>query len=102
MCFRENNNGGNKWSYKQACEQSHKKRKDCIVDIFAWTWNIWGGGFSEELLSENDFETVLATLGCYDYSANVSEAIQKIAADQKYYPKCSSCVIVRWIAKIYQ
>ena len=35
MCFRENNNGGNKWSYKQACEQSHKKRKDCIVDIFA-------------------------------------------------------------------
>ena len=102
MCFRENNNGGNKWSYKQACEQSHKKRKDCIFDIFAWTWNIWGGGFSEELLSENDFETVLATLGCYDYSANVSEAIQKIAADQKDYPKCSSCVIVRWIAKIYQ
>ena len=59
-------------------------------------------GFCEELLSENDFEVVLATFSCYDYGANASEAVQKIATDQKDYHKCSSCVIVYWIAKIYQ
>ena len=42
----------------------------------------------EELLSENDFEAVLATLCCYDYGANASEAVQKIATDQKDYQKC--------------
>ena len=40
--------------------------------------------FCEELLSENDFEAVLATFCCYDYGANDSDAVQKIAADQKY------------------
>ena len=40
--------------------------------------------FCEELLSENDFEAVLATFCCYDYGANASDAVQKIAADQKY------------------
>ena len=85
-----------------------------IVDIFAWTWIIWGGrtentskqqkmvAFFEELLSENDFEAVLATFCCYDYGANASEAVQKIATDQKDYHRCSSCVIVCWIVKIYQ
>ena len=34
-------------------------------------------GFCEELLSENDFEAVLATFCCYDYGANTSEAVQK-------------------------
>ena len=48
----------------------------------------------EELFSENDFEAVLATFCCYDYGANASEAVQKIATDQKDYHKCSSCVIV--------
>ena len=83
-----------------------------IVDIFTWTLNIWGwpykeyiktaknSGFSEELLSENDFEAVLAALYCFDYGANASEAVQKIATDQKDYKKCSSCVMVCWIAKI--
>ena len=37
--------------------------------------------FCEELPCENDFEAVLATFCCYDYGANVSEAVQKIAAD---------------------
>ena len=32
----------------------------------------------EELLSENDFEAVLATLGSYDYAANAFEAVQMI------------------------
>ena len=39
--------------------------------------------FCDELLSENDFEVVLAFFCCYDYGANVSEAVQKIATDQK-------------------
>ena len=55
------------------------------VDIFAWTWNFWGGGtentskqrkivafICEELLSENDFEAVSATFCCYDHGANAS------------------------------
>ena len=41
----------------------------------------------EELLSESDFEAVLATSCCYDYGGNASEAIQEIATDQKGYQK---------------
>ena len=52
------------------------------------------GDFCEELLSENDFEAVLATFCCYDHDAKVSEAVQKIAADQKDYDKYSSCVTI--------
>ena len=59
------------------------------------------GGFSEELLSENDFETVLATFCRYDIGANASETVQRIATDQKDYHKCTSCVITCWIVKIY-
>ena len=51
-------------------------------------------GFCKELVSENDFEAILATFCCYDYGANASEAVQKIATDQKDYHKCSSCAIV--------
>ena len=39
-------------------------------------------GFCEKLLSENDFDTGLATFCCYEYSANVSEVVRKIATDQ--------------------
>ena len=53
------------------------------------------------MLSENGFEAVLATFYCYDYGANFSEAVQKIDADQKYYHKFSSCVIVCCIVQIY-
>ena len=35
------------------------------------------GGFCEELLNENDFEAVLVNFCCYEYGANVSEAVQK-------------------------
>ena len=38
-----------------------------------------GGFCGEELLSENDFEAVLANFCCYEYGANVSEAVQKIS-----------------------
>ena len=48
------------------------------------------GGFCEELLGENNFEAVLATFR-YDYA---SEAVQTITTDQKYYRKCSCCIIL--------
>ena len=50
------------------------------------------GGFCEEFLNENDFEAVLTNFCCYDYGVNASEAVQKMAADQKNYLKCFSCV----------
>ena len=59
-------------------------------------------GLCEEVLSENNFEAVLATFCCYGYDANASEAVQKIIIDHKDYQKCSSFVIVCWIAKRYQ
>ena len=58
------------------------------------------GDFCEELLSENNFEAVLATFCYYDYGAKASEAVRKITTDQKDYRKCSSCVTVCSIAKI--
>ena len=51
------------------------------------------------MLSESDFEAVLATFCCYDYVANASKAVQKIATDQKDYHKYSSWVTVCWIGK---
>ena len=45
------------------------------------------------LLRESDFKTGLANFS-YDYGANVSEAVEKIAKDQKDYHKCSSCTRV--------
>ena len=71
-----------------------------VVDILAWTAK--NGGFSEQLLSENNFVVILVTFCCYDYGGNVSETVQMIATDQKEYQKCSSCVIICWIAKIYR
>ena len=44
----------------------------------------------------------LATFCCYDYGTNAFEVVQKIATDQEDFHKCSSCLIVCWIAKIYQ
>ena len=92
---------------------SHKKQKECletrvVLSIFSFSPyreyinTAKNGGFCEELVSENHFETVLANFCWYDYRANASEAVQKIAADQKNCHKCSSCVIVSWITKTYQ
>ena len=52
------------------------------------------------VLSENDFEAVLANFCWYDHGAKASEAVQKIATNQKEFRKSSSCVIISWIAKI--
>ena len=59
------------------------------------------GDFSGELVSENNFEPVLATSCCYDHGTKASETVRKIATDQKEYRKCSFCVIIYWIAKIH-
>ena len=55
----------------QRIHQSQKKKKEK------------NGGFCEDLLIENDFETVLVTFCCYDDGGNASEAVRKIATDQK-------------------
>ena len=55
----------------------------------------------EKLVIENDFKVVLTTSYCYDHGAKASEAVQKIATDQKEYRKCSLCVIICLIAKIH-
>ena len=52
------------------------------------------GHFCEYLLSENNFDAVLATFCCYDYGANTTETVHKFATGQKDYCKCSLCVIV--------
>ena len=49
--------------------------------------------FSEDFLSEDDFEPVLVIFCSYDYDTNASEAVEKIAADEKDYHKCSLCCI---------
>ena len=54
-----------------------------------------------ELLSENDFEAVLASFCCYDHGAEASEAAQKIATAQKEYRKCSLCVTICYTARMY-
>ena len=59
------------------------------------------GDFWEELPGGNDFEALLATFCCYDHSAKASEAVQKIAIDQRVYRKCSFCIIISRLAKIY-
>ena len=42
--------------------------------------------FSDDFLSGNDFEAVLAIFCCHGYGANSSE---KIGTDEKDYHKCS-------------
>ena len=70
-------------------EHSHKKRKDSVetraVLLIVSLERKLSGDFYEELLGENYLEAILATLA--------SGAIQKIAAGQKEYHICSSCVI---------
>ena len=37
------------------------------------------GSFCEELLSENDYEAVLANFCCYEFGVSASQAVQKIS-----------------------
>ena len=107
------------WRVMTSLYHSHKKRKDsletrAVLLIFSfellyllWSYReyikvVRNDDFWEELLSEKDFEAVLATSCCHDHDSNASEAVQKITTDQKDYHKHSLCVIVCWVATIYQ
>ena len=57
--------------------------------------------FSEDFLCGDDFDAVLEIFRSYRYSANASEADDKVAIDEKNYHKCSLCVTV-CIATTYQ
>ena len=51
-------------------------------------WTAKNGDFFDELSSEHDFEAILATFCCLatiSHGAKASEAIQKIATNQKEY-----------------
>ena len=92
----------NKWKYESYCWHFCLNLKCLEWPYREYVITAKKSCFCGELLSENDFKVVLATSCCNDDGANISEAVQKIATDQKDLHKCSSCVIVWWIAKIYQ
>ena len=91
--------------------RSHKKRKDRKHGLYCsyfhlkymgwpYRWYIRTvkyGDIREELFSE----MILVTSCCYGLGAMASETVLKIARDEKVYRKCSTCVIICWIAKIY-
>ena len=100
------------WTFKILHQNNNrKKRKDSLlidsrtVDIFVWTWNICGG-CTEHTSKQRKMATSmrnwsskitlrqLVTFFCYDHGAQASEAVQKIATDQKEYRKCSLRVII--------
>ena len=89
------------WKHGPYCWYFRLNLKYLGLPYRAYIKRAKNGEFCEELLSENDFEVFLATFRCYDNGANASEAVQKIAIDQKEYRKCSSCVKTCSIAKIY-
>ena len=104
ICYGENQHLSDKFTEGRYFD-SHKKRKE--YGQYCWYFRLnlkylaktpKNGKFCEELLSENDFEAVLATFCCYDHGTKASEAIQKIATVQKEYRKCISSVIICWIA----
>ena len=90
-------------------KHSHKKRKDSLetrVDCWYFRLNLkyLGWPYREYIKTAKNggIWAALATFYCYHYGANASEAVLKIPKDQKDYHKCSSCVTVCWIVKIYQ
>ena len=95
-------NGKIVWKHKPFCWYFCLNLKYSGWSYRAYIKTAKNGGFCEELLTINDFEAVLATFCWYGYGTNASEAVQKIAIDKKDYRKCSSCVLVCWIANIYQ
>ena len=94
-------NGKIVWKQGPYCWYFHLNLKHLGWPYREYIKTVKYGGFCEKLHSENEFVAVLATFCCYDYGANASEAVQKIATDQKEYLKSSSFVIIYWIAKIY-
>ena len=56
---------------------------------------------NKNFLEKMTLRLFLATFCCDDYGANASEAVEKIATDQKDYHKCSLCIIVCRIGNTY-
>ena len=50
--------------------------------------------FARKCSVKMTFEAVLANFCCYDHGTKAYEEVQKIAADQKEYCKCSLCVTI--------
>ena len=94
-------NGKTVWKHGPYCWYFRLNLKYLEWPCRAYIKTSQNGYFCKKLLSENNFEVVLATLCCYDHGDKASKAVQKIVTDQKEYRKCSSCVIICWIAKIY-
>ena len=83
-------------------------RADCWY--FAWIWNIYCGR-TENTSKQHKIVTFVRNWSVKMTSimwplsvvmAMVVKAVHKIATDLKGYHKCSLCVIVCWIVKIYQ
>ena len=94
-------NGKIVWKHGPYCWSFRLNLKYPGSPYRAYTKTAKNGNFCEELHSENDIEVVLAIFCCYNHGVKTSEAVQKIATDQKEYRKCSLCVIICWIAKIH-
>ena len=87
-------NGKIVWKHGPYCQYFPLNLKYPGWSYKAYIKAVKNGDCWEELLSENDIETVLATFCCYDHGDKAPEAVQKIATDQKEYRKCSWCVII--------
>ena len=94
-------NGKIVWKYGPYCWYFRLNVKYLGWPYRAYIKTAKNGDFCLELLSKNDFEAILATFCCYGQDAKASGAVQKIATDQKEYCKCTLCVAICWIAKIY-
>ena len=74
------------WKHEQ-CWYFRLNLKYLVWPYRAYIKTAKNGGFCEKLFSENDFEAVLVFFCSHDHGANSSEAVEKIATDQKEYHK---------------
>ena len=94
-------NGKIVWKYMPYCWYFCLNLKYLESPYRAYIKTTKNGSFCEALLNEKYFEALLDIFCCYNHGDNTSEAVQKIDTDQKAYHKCSLCVIICWIAKMY-
>ena len=91
-------NGKIVWKHGPYCGYFRLKYLGCPYRAYIKTAK--NSNFCEELLTENDFETVLVTFYCYSHGLKASEAVQNVTGDQKVYRECTSSVIIYWITMI--
>ena len=92
-------------------QHSHKKRKYSLETravLLVYWLQLESSGVAVQEIHRNSEKAVLTVriffffiFRCYCYSAKASEAVVKIATNEKDYHKCSLCVIV-WIATACQ